>query len=70
MTEYNPGLVLEFVKQANRIHAENGRLRDALHDAICRPMGTCPDSAVEFIEETRMAAALARRPVIYGEVKQ
>jgi hypothetical protein len=45
----------------DNLYAENDRLRDALHDAICRPMGTCPDSAVEFIEEPRMAAALARR---------
>ena len=33
--------------------AENIRLRIALHDAINRPMGVVPDSAVEFYEQDR-----------------
>ena len=33
-----------------RLEAENARLRTALHDAINRPMGVVPDSAVEFYD--------------------
>ena len=32
------------------IESENERLRTALHDAINRPKGVVPDSAVEFYE--------------------
>lgn len=32
---------------------ENARLRTALHDAINRPMGVVPDSAVEFYEQDK-----------------
>ena len=57
--------IMEFVKGNNRLvaglYAENDRLRDAIHDCICLPIGTYPESATEFIEEPRMAAALARR---------
>lgn len=35
------------------LRSENERLRTALHDAIRRPMGVVPDSAVEFYDPTR-----------------
>ena len=46
------------------------RLTTALHDAIARPMGVVPDSALEFYSETRMAKALAERPRMYDGVEK
>ena len=40
-------------------------LLDALHDAIRRPMGVIPDSAIPFVTEKELEAAEARRPRIY-----
>lgn len=41
--------------------AENERLRDALHDAIRRPMGVVPASADKFYSPTKAEAAERRR---------
>ncbi|AWB21191.1 hypothetical protein DA075_09930 [Methylobacterium currus] len=44
------------------LEAENARLRIALHDAIRRPLGVTPDSAVEFYSPRMADEAEARRP--------
>ena len=36
-----------------KMGAENARIRIALHDAINRPMGVVPDSAVEFYDQDK-----------------
>ncbi len=45
-----------------RLRAEKERLLIALHDAIRRPMGVTPDSAVEFYSHRMADEAEARRP--------
>lgn len=35
------------------LESENARLRAALKDAIRRPMGVVPESAAEFMQETK-----------------
>ncbi|GJD63790.1 zinc finger-like domain-containing protein [Methylobacterium frigidaeris] len=44
------------------LEAENARLRIAIHDAIRRPLGVTPDSAVEFYSPRMADEAEARRP--------
>lgn len=41
---------------------ENARLRIALHDAIRRPLGVMPDSALEFYDQRMADEAEQRRP--------
>lgn len=41
----------ELVRIIQESERENARLRIALHDAINRPMGVVPDSAVEFYDQ-------------------
>lgn len=40
-----------YVKEIIRLRIETERLRAALHDAIRRPLGVVPDSALDFIED-------------------
>jgi len=58
----------------DELEAENERLRIALHDAIRRPMGVTPDTALEFYDQRlaedresvrRLQAGL---PSIWGHV--
>jgi len=36
-----------------KLEKENFKLRSALHDAITKPMGVVPDSAIEFYDPKR-----------------
>ena len=53
-------------QERDRAEAENARLRIALHDAIRRPMGVTPDSAVEFYSPRMADKAEARRQRMGG----
>jgi hypothetical protein len=61
----------ETVRQRDSAWREIVRLRTALHDAIARPMGVVPDSALEFYRPG-LAAAAAGTPTrdvpTYGEL--
>lgn len=43
----------ELVRIIQESERENARIRIALHDAINRPMGVVPDSAVEFYDQDK-----------------
>ena len=43
----------EYGETISQLMQENARLRTALHDAINRPMGVVPDSAVEFYDQDK-----------------
>jgi len=43
----------EHVNDAERLIRENEELKQALHDAILRPMGVVPESAEKFYDPKR-----------------
>lgn len=45
------------IARIEALEAENARLREALHDAIARPMGVVPASAEPFYQQDRAALA-------------
>ncbi|BAQ44343.1 hypothetical protein [Methylobacterium aquaticum] len=49
------------IEREEALRQENRRLRVALHDAIRRPLGVTPDSAVEFYDQRQADEAEARR---------
>lgn len=46
-----------------KVVAEHRRLRIALADAICRPQGVMPDSAIGLVTDAEFVDAMKRRPV-------
>ena len=54
-------LVNDSKQECDALRAENARLCLALHDAIRRPMGIVPDSAVEFYSQEEAEKAEVRR---------
>jgi hypothetical protein len=66
LREANAGLASEALnrRHAEAAEAEVARLRIALHDAIRRPLGVVPESAVEFYSYTMAEQAEEWRPRI------
>lgn len=63
MMQAGPIMSMEMMEAEEEIlYKSVPALLDALHDAIRRPMGVIPDSAIPFVTETDLAAAEERRP--------
>jgi hypothetical protein len=56
-----PGILYEYGCKAQKLEQELVEMREALHDAIRRPMGVVPASAERWIDQEKLEEAEQRR---------